>query len=91
VSGNVPAKAGLRRGAPLAEGFSPAYVIGLGDLRLRFVGSNGSLLLKEMREEGWGKNSMFSNWIFSFLRIILPIGFGLFLLVLFQLLRRERE
>ena len=36
-------------------------------------------------------NSIFSNWIFSFLRLALPIGFGLFLLVLFQMLRRERE
>ncbi len=32
-----------------------------------------------------------SNWIFSLLRIALPIGFGLFLMVLFQMLRRERE
>lgn len=31
------------------------------------------------------------NWIFSLLRLVLPVGFGLFLLVLFQMLRRERE
>ena len=31
------------------------------------------------------------NWIFSLLRIAVPLGFGLFLLVLFQMLRRERE
>jgi hypothetical protein len=31
------------------------------------------------------------NWIFSVLRIALPVGFGLFLLVLFQMLRRERD
>ena len=31
------------------------------------------------------------NWIYALLRIVLPVGFGLFLLVLFQLLRRERE
>ena len=31
------------------------------------------------------------TWIFSLLRIALPVGFGLFLLILFQMLRRERE
>lgn len=31
------------------------------------------------------------NWILSFLRICLPVGFGLFLLVLIQMLRQERE
>ncbi len=31
------------------------------------------------------------NWIFTFLRIALPLGFGLFLLVLIQMLRRERD
>ena len=31
------------------------------------------------------------NWIFSLLRVALPVGFALFLLVLFQMLRRERE
>ncbi|MCW3054727.1 MAG: hypothetical protein JWN14_3897 [Chthonomonadales bacterium] len=31
------------------------------------------------------------NWIYSLLRIALPIGFGLFLLVLFNMLRNERE
>lgn len=32
-----------------------------------------------------------SNWVLSFLRIVLPVGFGVFLLLLFQMLRRERE
>jgi len=36
-------------------------------------------------------HSIFSNWLFLFLRLALPIGFGLFLLVLFNMLRRERE
>jgi len=36
-------------------------------------------------------NGLFSNLVSLFLRIALPVGFGLFLLVLFNMLRRERE